>query len=102
MLDALWEGVRAPCSMDRLGSLTLHLQYAYWLLGAMCSTPEMAAKLVAVYKVTQGVGSAIAYQLTADNVSGRKQFISNWALIAGSLVLARRSDFLRSAEYVTH
>lgn len=61
---------------------------SYWMLGAMCSTPELAGKLVAVYKVTQSVGAAIAYQLTTDNLSGRKQFISNWALIAGSLIVA--------------
>jgi hypothetical protein len=80
-------------------------QMSYWMLGAMCSTPELAGKLVAVYKgepfllslpckaevrpVTQSVGAAIAYQLTTDNLSGRKQYISNWALIAGSLVVAR-------------
>lgn len=34
------------------------------------------------------VGASIAYKLTADNVSDRVQFASNWALIAGSLVIA--------------
>jgi hypothetical protein len=55
----------------------------------MCSTPELAGKLVAVYKVSQSVGAAIAYQLTTDNLNGRKQFISNWCIIAITLVVAR-------------
>ncbi|KAK8864115.1 hypothetical protein IAR55_001361 [Kwoniella newhampshirensis] len=70
MLDALWQSL------------------SYWLLGAMCSTPTHAGKLVAIYKVSQSVGAAIAYQLTTDNLSPRKQFISNWALIAGTLLVA--------------
>ncbi|RSH93071.1 hypothetical protein EHS25_007424 [Saitozyma podzolica] len=70
MLDALWQGL------------------SYWMLGAMCSTPELGGKLVAVYKVSQSVGAAIAYQLTTDNLSGRKQFISNWCIIAITLVVA--------------
>jgi len=70
MLDALWQSL------------------SYWLLGAMCSTPAHAGKLVAIYKVSQSVGAAIAYQLTTDNLSARKQFISNWALIAITLVVA--------------
>lgn len=57
----------------------------------MCSTPELGGKLVAVYKVSQSVGAAIAYQLTTDNLSGRKQFISNWCIIAITLVVARES-----------
>ena len=64
------------------------IKLAYWLLGAMCSTPSQAGKLVAIYKVSQSVGAAIAYQLTTDNLSARKQFISNWALIAVTLVVA--------------
>lgn len=85
MLDALWQSVRHPaCSC----SATLIIQLSYWLLGAMCSTPNQAGKLVAIYKVSQSVGAAIAYQLTTDNLSARKQFISNWALIAITLVVA--------------
>ncbi|ORY24451.1 hypothetical protein BCR39DRAFT_581746 [Naematelia encephala] len=75
MLDALWQGL------------------SYWLLGAMCSTPELGGKLVAVYKVSQSVGAAIAYQLTTDNLNGRKQYISNWCIIAGTLLVARMSGF---------
>ena len=83
MLDSLWQGVRVGC----LGKLTFQL--SYWLLGAMCSTPELGAKLVAVYKTSASVGAAIAYQLTTDNVSARIQFISNWVLVAASLLVAR-------------
>ena len=57
----------------------------------MCSTPELAGKLVAVYKVSQSVGAAIANQLVTDNVSSRKQFISNWVVIAGTMLVARES-----------
>jgi len=70
MLDALWQGL------------------SYWLLGAMCSTPQQAGKLVAIYKVSQSVGAAIAYQLTVDNLNGRKQYISNWCIIAATLLVA--------------
>ena len=56
----------------------------------MCSTPELGGKLVAVYKVSQSVGAAIAYQLTTDDLSPRKQFISNWCIIAITLLVARK------------
>jgi hypothetical protein len=56
----------------------------------MCSTPELAGKLVAVFKVAQSIGATVAYQLTADNVSARGQFISNWVMVAGTLIVARK------------
>jgi hypothetical protein len=56
----------------------------------MCSTPELAGKLVAVFKVAQSIGATVAYQLTADNVSERGQFISNWVVAAGTLLVARK------------
>lgn len=58
----------------------------------MCSTPELAGKLVAVFKVAQSIGATVAYQLTADNVSERGQFISNWVVAAGTLLVARESQ----------
>jgi hypothetical protein len=59
----------------------------------MCSTPELAGKLVAVFKVAQSIGATVAYQLTADNVSERGQFISNWVVAAGTLLVARESEY---------
>jgi hypothetical protein len=44
--------------------------------------------MVAIFKVSQSVGAAIAYQLTTDDLSARRQFISNWALIACTLLVA--------------
>ena len=62
----------------------------------MCSTTELAGKLVAVFKVAQSIGATVAYQLTADNVSERGQFISNWVVAAGTLLVARK--FLTGVE----
>lgn len=70
MLDAFWQG------------------FAYWMLGALCNTPKEAARFVGVYKSMQCVGGAIAFRLTANHLSERKQFISNWAIVAGALVCA--------------
>ncbi|GFZ43475.1 hypothetical protein JCM24511_01195 [Saitozyma sp. JCM 24511] len=70
MYDAFWQG------------------YTYWILGALCNTPKEAARYVAVYKTMQSVGGAVAYRLTANHLSARKQFISNWCVIAVCLVIA--------------
>lgn len=69
-LDAFWQG------------------FAYWMLGALCNTPREAARFVGVYKSMQCVGGAVAFRLTANHLSSMKQFISNWAIIAGALVFA--------------
>lgn len=69
------------------------MQYVFWLLGAMCSVPESAGKLVAVFRVAQSIGAAVAYQLTADNVSAKAQFISNWVMVVGTLIVARELFF---------
>ncbi len=55
MYDAFWQG------------------FTYWLLGALCNTPKEAARFVAVYKTMQSVGGAVAYRLTANHLSARKQ-----------------------------
>lgn len=70
MLDAFWQG------------------FAYWLLGSLCNTPKEAARFVGVYKSMQCVGGAVAYRLTANHLASRKQFISNWVIIAAALVFA--------------
>jgi hypothetical protein len=89
MYDSFWQG------------------YTYWLLGALCDTPAQAARFVAVYKTMQSVGGAVAYRLTANHLSARKQcvlravtaarlsltracsrFISNWCVVAAALVIA--------------
>lgn len=69
-LDAFWQG------------------FAYWMLGALCNTPKEAARFVGVYKSMQCVGGAVAFRLTANHLSSMKQFISNWAIIAGALIVA--------------
>jgi hypothetical protein len=88
MLDSLWQSVSLSAVAMNI-TLTAP-QYSYWLLGAMCSTPQLAGKLVAVYKVTQCIGAAISNQLITDNVFSRKQFISNWAIVAAGLVFASK------------
>lgn len=55
MYDAFWQG------------------FTYWLLGALCNTPKEAARYVAVYKTMQSAGGAVAYRLTANHLSNRKQ-----------------------------
>ncbi|KLT40781.1 putative MFS transporter [Cutaneotrichosporon oleaginosum] len=69
-LDAFWQG------------------FAYWMLGALCNTPKEAARFVGVYKSMQCVGGAVAFRLTANHLSSMKQFISNWAIVAGALIFA--------------
>lgn len=86
--DSLWQTVSALRAYPGLHELMKQL--TYWLLGAMCSTPELAGRLVAIYKVAQSVGATVAYQLTALNVSDKSQFISNWVVTAGCLLFARK------------
>jgi cyanate permease len=62
--------------------------FCYWMLGALCNTPKEAARFTGVYKTMQCVGAAIAFRLTANHLSGMKQFISNWAIIFGALIVA--------------
>jgi hypothetical protein len=43
-----------------------------------------------VYKVAQAIGASIAYAMTMKGVSGYVQFLSNWVMVAGTLVVARK------------
>jgi hypothetical protein len=73
MLDSLWQSVIEQFRSN----IPLIAQYVFWLLGAMCSIPESAGKLVAVFRVAESTEAAVTFRLTAANVAAKTQFISN-------------------------
>ncbi|CAK7208041.1 hypothetical protein SEUCBS139899_010875 [Sporothrix eucalyptigena] len=67
--DALWQG------------------FCYWLIGTESNSAGRAAILVGAYKTFQSTGGAMAWRINALGKSGMTQFIMDWALCIGSLVI---------------
>jgi hypothetical protein len=74
--NALDRNLYSPLNPAHLRSDAFWQGYTYWILGALCNTPKEAARYVAVYKTMQSVGGAVAYRLTANHLSARKQYVA--------------------------
>ncbi|KAJ6084136.1 hypothetical protein N7486_010936 [Penicillium sp. IBT 16267x] len=72
----------------------------YWFMGALSNSGRRSANYVGFYKGIQSVGSAIVNNLDARKLSYEKEFISNWVLLAGSLVVAAPVVFLKIRDHV--
>ncbi|KAI5459210.1 major facilitator superfamily domain-containing protein [Mariannaea sp. PMI_226] len=70
MFDALWQ------------------TYVYWLMGALTNSSSRLAYFAGMYKSLQSAGAAIIYRLDSLGVPYMSLFISNWAMLAGSLIVA--------------
>lgn len=64
----------------------------YWYMGALSNSGRRLANYVGFYKGIQSVGAAIMASLDGRKVSFMSEFISNWALLGASLVVAAHFD----------
>ncbi|KAF5127339.1 UNC93-like protein [Metarhizium anisopliae] len=72
----------------------------YWYMGALSNSGRRLANYVGFYKGIQSVGAAVMNNLDARKLSFMKEFISNWVLLAVSLVVAAPAIFLKISDHV--
>ena len=69
-------------------------------MGALSNSGRRCANYIGFYKGIQSAGAAISNNLDARKVSFEAQFISNWVLLAASLVIAAPVIFLKVRDHV--
>lgn len=69
-------------------------------MGALSNSGRRLANYVGFYKGIQSVGAAVMNNLDARKLSFMKEFISNWVLLAVSLVVAAPAIFLKISDHV--
>ncbi|KAH7131100.1 major facilitator superfamily domain-containing protein [Dactylonectria macrodidyma] len=72
----------------------------YWFMGALSNSGRRSANYVGFYKGIQSAGAAVVNNLDARKLSFRAEFISNWALLSTSLVVAAPVIFLKIRDHV--
>ncbi|KAJ5622343.1 hypothetical protein N7528_005575 [Penicillium herquei] len=72
----------------------------YWFMGALSNSGRRSANYVGFYKGIQSVGAAVSNNLDARSLSYKKEFISNWVLLAGSLIFAAPVIFMKIRDHV--
>ncbi|VTT55925.1 unnamed protein product [Fusarium fujikuroi] len=72
----------------------------YWFMGALSNSGRRCANYIGFYKGIQSAGAAISNNLDARKVSFEAQFISNWVLLAASLIIASPVIFLKIRDHV--
>ncbi|KFY02013.1 hypothetical protein O988_02399 [Pseudogymnoascus sp. VKM F-3808] len=72
----------------------------YWYMGALTNNGRKMANYVGFYKGIQSAGAAVMWSLDAHKMSFMNELISNWVLLAGSLLVAAPVIFLRIKEHV--
>ncbi|GKU06038.1 hypothetical protein FLAG1_09647 [Fusarium langsethiae] len=72
----------------------------YWFMGALSNSGRRCANYIGFYKGIQSAGAAISNNLDARKVSFEAQFISNWVLLATSLIIAAPVIFLKIRDHV--
>ncbi|MCJ1320542.1 hypothetical protein MMC15_005882 [Xylographa vitiligo] len=60
----------------------------YWFMGSLSNNSRKLANFVGFYKGIQSAGAAISYRIDALKAPFMNEFASNWALLAGSLLIA--------------
>ncbi|KFY73629.1 hypothetical protein V499_06281 [Pseudogymnoascus sp. VKM F-103] len=73
----------------------------YWYMGALTNNGRKMANYVGFYKGIQSAGAAVMWSLDAHNMSFMDELISNWVLLAGSLLVAAPVIFMRITDHVT-
>ncbi|DAA74776.1 TPA_exp: DUF895 domain membrane protein [Trichophyton benhamiae CBS 112371] len=61
---------------------------AYWYMGALSNSGRKTANYVGFYKGIQSAGAAVSWAIDLKKIAFMSIFASNWALLAGSLVVA--------------
>jgi len=69
-------------------------------MGALSNSGRRCANYIGFYKGIQSAGAAISNNLDARKVSFEAQFLSNWILLAASLVIAAPVIFLKIRDHV--
>lgn len=57
-------------------------------MGALSNSGRKQANFVGFYKGIQSAGAAVMWSLDSNKTSYMNELISNWALLAGSLLIA--------------
>ena len=70
-------------------------------MGALTNNGRKMANYVGFYKGIQSAGAAVMWSLDAHGMSYMDELISNWVLLAGSLLVAAPVIFLRIKEHVS-
>lgn len=73
----------------------------YWYMGALSNSGRRSANYVGFYKGIQSVGAAIMPNLDARKLSYKKEFISNWVLLAVSLIVATPVILMKIRDHVS-
>ncbi|PLN81276.1 major facilitator superfamily domain-containing protein [Aspergillus taichungensis] len=81
--DAVWQG------------------YVYWLMGALGNSGRKLANLAGFYKGLQSAGAAVMWSLDRDKLPFMNEFISNWVLLCGSLIVAAPVIFFKIKDHVS-
>ena len=68
-------------------------------MGALSNSGRRSANYVGFYKGIQSVGAAIVNNLDARKLSYEREFISNWVLLAVSLVFAAPVIFMKIKDH---
>jgi hypothetical protein len=69
-------------------------------MGALSNSGRRSANFVGFYKGIQSIGAAVVNHLDAKQLSYEKEFISNWVLLAVSLVFAAPVILLKIKDHV--
>lgn len=70
-------------------------------MGALSNSGRRSANYVGFYKGLQSAGAAIMWSLDANGLSFMNEFISNWALLGGSIIIAAPVIFIKIKDHVT-
>ncbi|KFY20493.1 hypothetical protein V493_07671, partial [Pseudogymnoascus sp. VKM F-4281 (FW-2241)] len=70
-------------------------------MGALTNNGRKMANYVGFYKGIQSAGAAVMWSLDANNMSFMDELISNWVLLAGSLIVAFPVIFFRIKDHVS-
>jgi len=71
----------------------------YWYMGALTNSGRRTANYIGLYKGIQSAGSAVMWSLDSNKMSFMAEFISNWVLLAGSLLVALPVVFMRVTDH---
>ncbi|KAL1953724.1 hypothetical protein VTO42DRAFT_2323 [Malbranchea cinnamomea] len=95
---------------DYIGPMFLYIFYgfydaayqtcSYWFMGSLSNNSRKLAHFAAFYKGIQSAGAAVTWALDLDEIEYMPFFASNWALLAGSLLVASPVIFLKIKDNV--
>jgi hypothetical protein len=73
----------------------------YWFMGALSNSGRRTANYVGFYKGIQSAGSAVMWSMDSGKMPFMTELYANWALLAGSLLIAAPVIFLKIQDHVT-